>query len=205
MTASAPDNLVILLHGVGSSGSDIAGLGAAWHTALPGTVFAAPNAPSPSSFGAAYQWFSVAGVTEANRPERILAARAAFDAVISGLIEEHGFAGRLSRVAFAGFSQGTIMALDAVASGRWPVAGVAGFSGRLASPAPLSPSLKTSILLIHGDADSVIPVSETVKAAATLKGLGLSVASEILPGVGHTVDRQGAEFGAAFLSGLFGV
>jgi phospholipase/carboxylesterase len=202
MPNPATDSLVILLHGVGSSGADIAGLADVLAPSLPAATFAAPNGPDPSSFGAGYQWFSVAGVTEENRPGRIVAARTAFDATINAIIAERGFADRLDRVAFVGFSQGTIMALDAIASGRWPVAGIVGFSGRLASPEPLSPSAGTAVLLVHGDADRVIPMSETQAAEATLTRLGLAVESHILDGVGHTITAEGAALAARFLARL---
>jgi phospholipase/carboxylesterase len=102
MTTPAANILVIMLHGVGSSGSDLAPLAGVWRDRLPGAVFASPNAPSPSSFSSGYQWFSVAGVTEENRPARISEARASFDETISAIIEENGFFGRLDRVALAG-------------------------------------------------------------------------------------------------------
>ncbi|MDT8870818.1 hypothetical protein RAA17_05855 [Komagataeibacter rhaeticus] len=57
-----------------------------------------------------------------------------FDDTLQSCISEAGFENRLDRVVLVGFSQGSIMALDAAISGRWPVAGVAAFSGRLASP-----------------------------------------------------------------------
>lgn len=203
MSTVAANSLVIMLHGVGSSGNALAPLFNAWKTSLPGAIFVSPNAPDASSFGSGYQWFSVAGVTEGNRSERIADARPSFDRVITSLIEENGFAGKLKRVAFVGFSQGTIMALDAVASGRWPVAGVVGFSGRLASPLPLQPALETPILLVHGSADPVIPATETTKAAATLRGLGLKVETLMLPGVPHTISAEGAAKGGDFLEETF--
>jgi phospholipase/carboxylesterase len=204
MTTTSPDSLAILLHGVGSNGAGIGRLAAAWQSKLPAMAFAAPDAPHRSSFGNGYQWFSIAGVTEENRPGRIREARASFDATIRQVLDRHGFADRLDRVAFVGFSQGTIMSLDAIASGRWPIAGVLGYSGRLASPPPLRPPRDVRVMLVHGDADAVIPVGETPAAAASLQMLGLPVEMHILPGIGHTIDSEGAALGAAFLSGLFG-
>lgn len=189
-----------MLHGVGSNGNDLTSLADALKGALPSAVFVAPNAPSPSSFGSGYQWFSVAGVTEDNRSARILDARPSFDKTISALVEEHGFSGRLDRVVLVGFSQGTIMALDAVASGRWPVGAVVGFSGRLASPLPLQPATATPILLVHGSSDAVIPASESSKAAATLHRLGLKVETLILPGLTHTVSAEGVARAGSFLA-----
>jgi len=192
------DQLVILLHGVGSNGADMAALGKAWQGSLPKTVFEAPDAPL--RFGAGFAWFSIEGITEANRPQRIEAARANFDRVIAAIIDRHGFSSKLDRVAFAGFSQGSIMALDAVASGRWPVGRVLGYSGRLASKAPLTPSLATEILLIHGSADPVISSAETVRAAEVLAGMNVHVESVIMPGLGHTISAEGAQHGRDFLA-----
>ena len=109
MSATTATILVIMLHGVGSNGADLAPLGNAWKSVLPDAVFISPNAPAPSSFGSGYQWFSVAGVTEENRSDRIKDARAAFNKTISTIIEEHGFSDKLDRVAFVGFSQGTCL------------------------------------------------------------------------------------------------
>ncbi|KPF45846.1 alpha/beta hydrolase [Rhizobium sp. AAP43] len=203
MSTIAANILVIMLHGVGSSGNDLAPLANAWKDRIPGAVFMSPNAPAPSSFGSGYQWFSVAGVTEENRSTRIADARPSFDQVITSIIEANGFAGKLDRVAFVGFSQGTIMALDAAASGRWPVGAVVGFSGRLASPLPLQPARETPVLLVHGSADPVIPAAETTKAAATLQSLGLQVETLLLPGVPHTISAEGAAKAGDFLAETF--
>lgn len=193
-------SLVLFLHGVGSRGADLAPLGESWRVLLPGATFVSPDAPFPFEFGGAgRQWFSVKGVTEANRPERILAAREAFDAVLGAALDEHGFANKLDRVALVGFSQGTIMALDALASGRWPVAAVVGFAGRLASPEPLSPSAGTKTLLVHGDADQVMPVQLIDDAQQTLRQLGVSVEAHKLPGVSHTISPQGVALAGSFL------
>jgi phospholipase/carboxylesterase len=128
------DSLVIFLHGVGASGADLAPLADTLFPLLPASVFASPDGPERfDGGGSGRQWFSVADVTQANRSERVQHARAAFDRVVSSEIEKHGLAGRLDRIAFFGFSQGAIMALDAVATGRWPVRAVVAASGRLAT------------------------------------------------------------------------
>ncbi len=78
--SSAHENLVILLHGVGSNGADFAGLGKALQGFLPDAAFAPPNAPNPfDGGGLGRQWFSVVGVNAANRAERVEQARAGFD------------------------------------------------------------------------------------------------------------------------------
>ncbi|MEQ1942732.1 dienelactone hydrolase family protein [Mesorhizobium sp. VNQ89] len=197
-------SLVIFLHGVGSNGADLAPLGEAWRDRLPNTIFAAPDAPfACDQGGAGRQWFSIAGVTEANRPARVFEARGRFDRTIPEIVGAHGFANSPERVALVGFSQGTIMALDVLASGRWPVAAVVGFAGRLASPEPLAPSLATKALLIHGAADPVIPATESQRAAERLRQEGISIDTLFVPGVGHTISAGGAKAACDFLKKVF--
>lgn len=193
-------SLIILLHGVGSNGEDLAHLGDIWLEMLPGSAIVAPDAPFAFDGGSGYQWFSIAGVTEANRAERIRASRAAFDATLNAQIEQQGFAGKLGQVALVGFSQGAIMALDALASGRWPVRAVVAFAGRLATAEPLAPPPGSAALLIHGAADRVIPAAETLLAASTLQRHGVEVESHVEAAVDHTISPEGALTAAAFLS-----
>jgi phospholipase/carboxylesterase len=201
MAASLAKSLVIFLHGVGSRGIDLMPLIQAWQPALPTVVFAAPDGPFAfDGSGAGRQWFSVSGVTETNRPQRIVAARPAFDDVLRGIIEQHGLLTRLERVALVGFSQGSIMALDAIASGRWPVGAVVAYSGRLASPRPFTPVGSSRVLAVHGAADPVIPAANSTNAAAARRELGLDARSQILPGVGHTITTEGAQLGADFVT-----
>lgn len=192
--------LIILLHGVGSTGQNMMALAEAWRPSLPGTVFAAPDGPVAFEHGPGRQWFSIAGVTDENRPQRIAAARPAFDQVIRTQLERHGFEDRLDHVVLVGFSQGSMMLLDAVVSGRWPVAAGVAFSGRLASPPPFEPSHGTRLLLLHGEADGVVPAGETVQARATLHAYGLDVESRLLPGLGHTISPEGAATAQAFIA-----
>jgi phospholipase/carboxylesterase len=199
------DALVILLHGVGSNGDNMMALADAWRPPLPGAVFAAPDAPFAFEHGPGRQWFSIAGVTDWNRPQRIAAARPGFDQVISTQLERHGFEDRLDRVVFVGFSQGAMMLLDAVVSGRWPVAAGVTFSGRLASPPPFEPSHGTKLLLLHGSADGVVPAMDMAQARAALHAYGLDVESKLFPGLGHTISAEGTAIAGAFMKALLAV
>lgn len=192
-------SLVILLHGVGSNGQNMEMLADALRPALPNTTFVSPDALFPGN-GAGRQWFSIAGVTEANRPQRIADVRSEFDRLIGHLIEKHGFENRLDRVVLLGFSQGSMMLLDAIATGRWPVAAGIAFSGRLASLPPLSPSPDTRILLLHGSADPVVPSIELERAEAALKAAGSVVEAKLFPGLGHSVSQEGLDLAQAFIA-----
>lgn len=197
------DSLVIFLHGVGSNGLSLAPLGGLWAEDLPRTAFASPDAPFPfDQGGTGRQWFSVSGVTPVNREERIVTARPALDGILAGLIADHGLSDRLDRVALVGFSQGAIMALDVVVSGRLPVGAMVGFAGRLASPRPWSPSA-TPVLLVHGSDDAVIPEIEGQAASTALRELGTPVQWLSIEGGRHEVSHAGAAAGGKFLAGIF--
>lgn len=197
----APAALVILLHGVHADGANLAPLAEHLRRALPGAAVVAPDAPFATPFG--FQWFSLEGVTPENRPERIFSARDAFDAVLRKIVAAHGLEKNLRRVALVGFSQGSMMALDAFVSGRWPVGGLVAFSGRLASPPPFAPPRDTPVALVHGDDNSVISCSESREAAKALQALGVETRLRILPGVDHCIDAEGANLAAAYLRERF--
>jgi len=199
--STSSDALVILLHGVGSNGADLAALAGPLSVYLPGAVFASPNAPTPfEGGGAGFQWFSIASVSPANRAQRIEGARAGYDRVVSAEIEKHGFAGRLDRVALFGFSQGAIMSLDAIASGRWPVGAVVAASGRLGTMPGARPAKATPTLLLHGADDAIVPAAATPEAEAVLKGLGFDVEAHVYPRLGHSISREGVQAAGEFLA-----
>jgi predicted esterase len=52
-----PKQVILLLHGYGSSGADLISLAPHWRQTLPDALFLAPNAPQSSSMGRGYQWW----------------------------------------------------------------------------------------------------------------------------------------------------
>jgi phospholipase/carboxylesterase len=197
----AEQNLVIVLHGVGANGADLATLSETLRGFLPDTAFAEPDAPNPfEGGGLRRQWFSVVGIDAANRAQRVEHARAGFDRVIAEEIDKAGFSGRLDRVAFFGFSQGAIMSLDAVGAGRWPIGAVVAASGRLALPPGPMAACKTPVLLLHGARDEIVPVQESVQANRILKNAGFEVEMRVYPELGHAVSPHGLQAAGDFLA-----
>jgi phospholipase/carboxylesterase len=195
--------VVILLHGVGSNGEDLQTLARYWAQELPETLFLSPNAPFRFDQGAGYQWFSINGVTPETRAARIVDARSEFDSTINRLLNEHVINPEIDRVVFVGFSQGSIMALDALVSGRFPLAGVVAFSGRLASPEPFTSTSATPVILLHGKSDPVIPYTESEIAAKKLMTVGFDVQTNYEPGAVHTITNVGANLALKFIQKCF--
>lgn len=175
---TAPDALVILLHGFGAPGDDLVPL-AQEVSAPPGTLFLFPEAPivideRPGGPGVARAWWPIdlvrvqvammSGrfdeVAELLRP----GMQPAVDAV-SVLVEQacqhYGVASE--RTVVGGFSQGAIVALEFALQRQWPLAGLLLFSGaclenktlevRARSLAPM-PSVVS-----HGQVDPILPYS----------------------------------------------
>lgn len=195
------DLFIILLHGVGSNGEDLEAVGEFFKANHSNLNFVAPNAPfSFMNSKETYQWFSITGVNDENRFSRIKEARAHFDQKIQEIITQNQLENHLDKVVFLGFSQGSIMALDAVVSGRWPIAGLISIAGRLASPINNEMSKNTKILLIHGESDTVIPPSESQSAYQQMHAANLNVELDILPAMGHTISHSALQLSLDFLN-----
>jgi predicted esterase len=72
-TPAGGTELLLLFHRVGASAQDLEPLAEALGELRPEAWVVSLQAPHPSEFGHGWQWFSVQGVTEANRPERVAA------------------------------------------------------------------------------------------------------------------------------------
>jgi phospholipase/carboxylesterase len=191
------DSLILLFHGIGASGAQLMPLATSWRSVLSMARFAAPDAPFLHYPGYGHQWFRVDGNPLA--ADNIQSARHAFDRTVGDILQREKFENSHHRVAFVGVSQGAIIALDAVASGRWQVGALVSFAGLLA-PMPVSPkSARTPVLLVHGQRDRTIPPAASTVAAGQLRKAGFSVELDIMPTVGHTISPAGAERAVEFL------
>ena len=189
--ASTPaDELVLIFHGVGSSAEDLRPLGQALAPHRPRAWIVSVRSPMASEFGAGWQWFSVQGVTEANRPARVAAAMPAFLQTVDAWQRETGAVAE--RTTLIGFSQGAIMALEATQQSQ-PVAGrVIAIAGRFAQP-PQGVPAGTLLHLMHGEQDRVMPVGLAVDAERHLRALGARATLDLYPGLGHGIDARVVE------------
>jgi phospholipase/carboxylesterase len=178
-----PEQLMVL-HGVGADAAHLAPLARVLRAHFPRAAVLVPQGFEPFDLApSGRQWFSVAGVTEQNRPERVAAA---LPRLLDWL---HAAQARLQAsqagTALVGFSQGSIMALEAVAREDGLAGRVLAFSGRYASLPAQAPQL-TTIHLLHGADDTVMPVELAQQAFEHLADLpGGDVTLDIADGVGH--------------------
>lgn len=196
--------LVILLHGYGSDGNDLKGLGEFWAGSLPGLRYASPNAPQLCEAGMGYQWFSLADITPENRQQRLSDARRAVDQILNTIMQQHDIDAAQDQIVLVGFSQGTMIALDILLRSQYNVIGLVGFSGRLIEAPTQAPTTTAEVLLVHGEADEVVPAQETLNAQAVLNQLGISCQVMIEPELVHTISAAGVEAATQFLIERFG-
>lgn len=186
--AAQPAELLLLFHGVGASADDLRPLAEAVADLRPGAWVVSVRAPLRSDLGAGWQWFSVQGVTEQNRPARVAAAMPAFRERVrawqraSGALPAH--------TSLIGFSQGAIMALESTQQdGPALAARVVAIAGRFALPPRQAPA-DTLLHLMHGDQDRVMPVGLAAAAQQQLLALGAPVTLDRFASLGHGIDAR---------------
>ena len=184
-TAVPVKQLFILLHGVSASSSDLLPLANKLRGVFPNAAFLLPEGTFPFDSGASgRQWFSIRGITEANRSERVAAAMSSlFDLIHQA---QARFKILQSDTALIGFSQGAIMALEFSMAHDGKVGRVLAFSGRFAKIPDKAPEL-TTLHLLHGENDPVIPAFHAQTAYARLMELNGDATLDIASLVGHEI------------------
>ncbi|HWG78146.1 MAG TPA: prolyl oligopeptidase family serine peptidase [Stellaceae bacterium] len=195
-----PKQLVVLLHGVGADGNDLIGLAPYWAPALPDAEFVSPDAPFPCDM-APYgrQWFSLQNRSADAILAGVRAAAPILDAFLDDALAQRGL--DASKLALVGFSQGTMMSLYVGPRRAKALAGIVGYSGALIGADTLAEDIRSRppVLLVHGDADQIVPPQAFPLAVAGLKAAGVAVEELICPGVGHSIDEAGLRRGGDFL------
>ena len=196
-------SLVVFLHGYGADGADLLGLADPLAPHLPDTVFVAPDAPERCRGGGfGFQWFPIPwldGSSEAEAAEGLAAAAADLDAFLDERLAAEGLPPEA--LALVGFSQGTMMSLHVAPRRKAAIAGIVAFSGRLLAPERLQAEAqaKPPVLLIHGDADPVVPFEDMGRAGEALTRAGFTTYGHVMKGTGHGIAPDGLSMALAFL------
>jgi phospholipase/carboxylesterase len=185
--AARPQQLILLFHGVGATPESLLPLGRRLASEFPQATVVSVAAPQACDISSGYQWFSVQGVTETNRAERVAAIMPAFLAEVHAWQQAEDVTA--TATALVGFSQGAIMALEATRASPTPAGRVVAIAGRFAT-LPAQAASHTTLHLIHGKSDPVIPYRHTIEAAQHLIGLGGDVTADVLPFVGHEISAD---------------
>ena len=138
-SGNPPKQIVLLLHGFGSSGTDMISLAVPiGKTTCADALFLAPHAPQRCSMMASgYQWWGYS-----DRPSALAAGAAsaapAINAFVDRKLKQYGLSE--AELALVGFSQGTMMALHIGLRRPRAVAAVVGYSGMLTATTDIADS-----------------------------------------------------------------
>lgn len=193
-------HLVVFLHGYGADGNDLIDIGRHWAPFLPDTAFVSPHAPEPCAEApVGRQWFPLSVIDPHHIEQGVRNAAPALNAFLDAELSSLGLGD--ADLALVGFSQGTMMALEVGPRRPGPIAGIVGYSGMLAGPERLAEEAngKSPILLIHGEADPLIPVVALHAAVPALGAADFPVEWHVAPGLEHGIDPDGLRRGVEFL------
>lgn len=175
--------LLILLHGVGGRGALMRPLAEALRDRFPQAAILAPDAPHAfDGGGPGRQWFSVMDLGDAQRIERVAAALGPLHEWLQQTQQRLGVGPQAT--AIAGFSQGAILALELAARHDGCAGRVLAFAGRYARLPDAAPQ-QTTMHLLHGGADAVIPPEHARIALQHLAVLHGDATLDIAQQVGH--------------------
>ncbi len=200
LSGKKPKSLVVFLHGFGSNGQDLITLAPFMQKELPDTEFLAPNAPDhwqgmPMTRG--YQWFELGLMDPGHILNGMRRSLPILNSYLDQQLSDRGLTD--ADLALVGFSQGTMMALQAGLTRPNSCAGVLGYSGAY-YPDPLNKSLnKPPVMLIHGDADMVLSMEYFNNAVEHLQAQGITPETHVRPHLGHGIDPIGLKMGTDFL------
>ena len=182
---------VILLHGYGGDGKDISMISLNWKRHMPNTVFICPNGHeicpiNPSGF----QWFDLTK----DDPDYIIEKSIIAENKIQKFIDEvkHEFNLTNSKICLSGFSQGCMMSLNVGLISEEKFSCIVGFSGKIINQDNLKGRIKNTsdILLIHGDADQVVPSTYLLEAKDFLIRNSIEVQTLLIKNCDHNIPIE---------------
>ena len=182
---------VILLHGYGGDGKDISMLTLNWKRHMPNTVFICPNGHeacpiNPSGF----QWFDLTKDDTDYILDQSIKAEEKIKLFINEIKQEFNLQNK--QICLSGFSQGCMMSLNVGLTSEEKFSCIVGFSGKIINQNNLKLRIKnsTDTLLIHGDADQVVPSTYLLEAKDFLIRNNVGVETLLIKNCDHHIPIE---------------
>jgi phospholipase/carboxylesterase len=184
-------NAIILLHGYGGDGNDISMLTLNWKRHLPNTVFICPNGHETCAINpSGYQWFDLTKEDSSYILEQSLKAEEKIKQFIGEIKKEFNLSN--DKICLSGFSQGCMMSLNVGLTSEEKFLCIIGFSGKIIDKDNLKSRVKnsTETLLIHGDADQVVPSTNLLEAKDFLIRNNIDVETFLIKNCDHHIPIE---------------
>ena len=182
---------IILFHGYGGDGKDISMLTLNWKRHMPNTVFVCPNGHetcpiNPSGF----QWFDLTKDDTDYILEQSIKAEEKIKLFINEINQEFNL--KNNQICLSGFSQGCMMSLNVGLTSEEKFLCIVGFSGKIINQNNLKKRIKnsTDTLLIHGDADQVVPSTHLLEAKDFLIRNNVDVETLLIKDCDHHIPIE---------------
>ncbi|MDG7056234.1 MAG: dienelactone hydrolase family protein [Wolbachia endosymbiont of Meromenopon meropis] len=193
------NNLIVCLHGWGSSSNEFAHLAKIMSKSLSDSYFIVPNAPFKREIGNGYQWFSLQDRSEEALYNGVESAASIINHFLDIKLKELGLDD--TKLSLIGFSQGAMLAIHAALIRSQSCASVVAYSGRFLSPSRVAPKIKSkpNICVIHGDADDIVPFSSLDLAIKNLKKNGINAEGHSIHALNHAINDDCIKLGVEFI------
>jgi phospholipase/carboxylesterase len=202
--SASPSPLLLLLHGYGSNQHDLIGLAPYLDPRFQIVSARAPYTLEPGS----YAWFDL-GWTATDITINFQQAQQSRALLVKFIAEALvAYGGDPARVYLLGFSQGAIMSASVALTEPNLVAGTVLMSGRVPEQirpliAPAEQLAGKPFLVLHGTADTVLPIQNGRASRAILATLPVALTYKEYP-IGHEVSAQSLADVAAWLAERLG-
>ena len=194
------DNAIILLHGYGGDGQDISILTLGWKRFLKNTVFLCPDAKEHCVVNpAGYQWFDLSNedpkyILEESKKSEIILLK-----FIGEVKKEYNL--KNSEIILSGFSQGCMMSINLGLISSENYNCIVGFSGKIIDKIDLEKRKisNTKMLLMHGDADEIVPPSSLLEAKDFLIRNNVEVKTNMIKNCSHHIPVEASSLALNYI------
>ncbi len=181
--------IVLMLHGYGSNGMDLFSL--VNEIEDDGVMFISVDAPFlfEGYVPGAFQWYSLVDrSTDAMMDGYNIAAKI-LDDFIAKILTENNL--QYNDLVILGFSQGAMMAMQYLSRCKYTLKGVIALSGFILDDGSFNMvNNQQNLLICHGNADAIVPITSYQYAYDKFISLGASVSGHIISGLGHGIDDR---------------
>ena len=193
-------NIVVLFHGYGGDGNDISMLALNWKRHMSNTIFICPNGHEQCSINpGGYQWFDLTKDNPNHILKESLKAEEKIKEFLGEIKKEYNLDN--DKITLSGFSQGCMISINIGLTSEKPFSSIVGFSGKIIEPNNLKSRRKnsTSILLIHGDQDDIVPPSYLLEAKDFLLRENINVDTHLIKNCGHHIPVEASSIALNYI------